>query len=59
MGLLLDLLARMENWLRQRGRADLTAHDRGLLAPRFVRLAQDAGAVSELARDWVQETERA
>jgi ParB-like chromosome segregation protein Spo0J len=59
VGLLLDLLARMENWLRQRGRADLTAHDRGLLAPRFVRLAQDAGAVSELARDWAQEAERA
>lgn len=58
VGMLLDLLARMENWLRHRGRADLTVHDRGLLAPRFVRLAQDAGAVSELANDWASATER-
>ena len=56
--MLLDLLARMENWLRYRGRADLTVHDRSLLAPRFVRLSQDAGAVSELANDWASETER-
>jgi hypothetical protein len=55
--MLLDLLARMENWLRHRGRADLTMHDRGLLAPRFVRLSHDAAAVSELASDWVREAE--
>jgi ParB-like chromosome segregation protein Spo0J len=59
LGLLLDLLARMENWLRHRGRAELTEHDRGLLAPRLGRLSQDAGTVSELTSDWVNETEQA
>jgi ParB-like chromosome segregation protein Spo0J len=59
VGMLLDLLARMENWLRHRGRADLTVNDRLLLAPRFVRLGQDAGVVSELANDWASATEHA
>jgi ParB-like chromosome segregation protein Spo0J len=57
VGLLQDLLARMENWLEQRGRADLTVPDRSLLAPRFVRLAQAAAVVAELANDWASVTE--
>lgn len=56
VGLLLDLLARLENWLRHRGRADLTTCDRELLAADFVRLARDGKAVAELAEDWLAET---
>jgi len=52
VGMLLDLLARIENWFEHRGRADLTVPDRGLLAPRFVRLGQAAAVVSEWANAW-------
>ena len=45
----------MENWLHHRGRAELTACDRGLLAESFARLARDAGAVAELATDLSEE----
>jgi ParB-like chromosome segregation protein Spo0J len=50
-----EQLARMESWLRQRGRAELTAADGGLLAERFARLGNDAGAVAALAADLYQE----
>ena len=52
---LLDQLARMETWLSQRGRAELHAGDRLLLAERFVRLGVEAGRVADLARDLGQE----
>jgi hypothetical protein len=52
---LLERLTRMENWLRQRGRADLTASDGGLLAERFSRLGGDAGTVAALASDLYEE----
>lgn len=55
LGQLLDELARMENWLRHRGRAELTPCDRGLLAEGFVRLARDAGSVAALAADLGEE----
>ncbi len=51
LALLLDLLARMETWLSQRGRAELNANDRELLASRFVRLGRDARNVADLAAD--------
>ncbi len=51
LGQLLDGLARMESWLRQHGRADLSAADRDLLAPAFSRLARDAHSVALLAED--------
>jgi ParB-like chromosome segregation protein Spo0J len=51
LGQLLDGLARMENWLRQHGRADLSAVDRDVLAPAFTRLARDAHSVALLAED--------
>jgi ParB-like chromosome segregation protein Spo0J len=51
----LEQLARMESWLRHRGRAELTRGDRGLLAEGFVRLARDAGAVAALAADLGEE----
>jgi hypothetical protein len=55
LGQLLEQLARMESWLRHRGRADLTPPDRGLLADRFARLGSDAGAVAALAADLYEE----
>jgi hypothetical protein len=55
LGQLLEQLARMESWLRHRGRADLTLPDRGLLADGFARLGSDAGAVAALAADLYEE----
>jgi ParB-like chromosome segregation protein Spo0J len=48
---LLEQLARMEGWLRQRGRADLTTVDRSLLAERFTKLGCDAASIAALATD--------
>jgi ParB-like chromosome segregation protein Spo0J len=55
LGYLLEELARMEAWLRQRGRADLTPGDRGLLTPAFARLTRDARGVADLAEDLAEE----
>jgi len=55
LGYLLDLLGRMENWLHTRGRAELTACDRGPLVPGFSRLCRDARSVAELADDFLLE----
>src|SRR5712691_3751649 len=59
VGLLLDVLGRMDVWLAHHGRAGLTAEDRVILAPRFQRLARDAGSVAALSQDFVAELERA
>ena len=48
-------LGRLESWLRHRGRADLTATDRGLPTPAFARLTQDARGVADLAEDLIEE----
>ena len=48
LGLLLDLLSRVENWQRHPGLAELKRDDRRLLAPQFTRLARDARAVANL-----------
>jgi ParB/RepB/Spo0J family partition protein len=55
IGLLLDVLGRMEVWLAHYGRAGLTAEDRAILAPRFEKLSRDAGSVAVLSRDLVSE----
>jgi len=55
VGLLLDVLGRMEVWLAHHGRAGLTAEDRAVLAPRFERLSRDAASVAALSRDLVTE----
>jgi ParB-like chromosome segregation protein Spo0J len=55
VGLLLDVLGRMEVWLAHHGRAGLTAEDRAILAPHFERLARDAASVAALSRDLVAE----
>jgi ParB-like chromosome segregation protein Spo0J len=52
---LLDGLTRMENWLRHRGRAELSLCDCSILSPGFTRLAQDGHVVAELADDMVKE----
>lgn len=51
LGALLDGLSRMENWLRHRGRADLTAADRSVLRPAFEKLGSQAHLVGELAEE--------
>lgn len=53
VGLLLDVLGRMEVWLAQHGRTGMTAEDRVILLPRFQRLARDAGSVAALSQDFV------
>jgi hypothetical protein len=51
LGALLDGLSRMENWLRHRGRADLTVGDRSVLRPALEKLADQCRRVAELAED--------
>jgi len=58
VGMLLDVLGRMEVWLAHHGRTGLTPEDRVILLPRFQRLARDAGSVAALSRDFVGELER-
>jgi hypothetical protein len=52
---LLDNLARMENWLRHRGRGELSLCDCSILSPGFERLAHDGRIVAELTDDLVAE----
>jgi len=59
LGCLLDFLAGMENWLRHRGRGELSACDCSILSPGFERLARDGRVVGELADDLVQEMKQA
>jgi ParB-like chromosome segregation protein Spo0J len=55
LSFLLDCLAGMENWLRYRGRGELSLCDGSILSPGFARLARDGPVVGELAEDLVQE----
>jgi ParB-like chromosome segregation protein Spo0J len=55
VGLLLDVLGRMEVWLAHHGRAGLTPEDRVILGPRFERLSRDAASVASLSLDLVRE----
>jgi hypothetical protein len=57
LGMLLDLLSRIENWQRHPGLAELKRDDRRLLAPRFTRLAREARNVANLLDDlWQPES---
>jgi ParB-like chromosome segregation protein Spo0J len=58
VGLLLDVLGRMEVWLAHQGRTGLTPEDRVILLPRFQRLARDSGSVAALSQDFVGELEQ-
>jgi ParB-like chromosome segregation protein Spo0J len=51
LGMLLDLLGRLENWQRHPGLAELKRDDRRLLAPQFTRLARDARRLADLTDD--------
>ena len=53
LGMLLELLARMEGFLTHQGLPGLTPKDRQLLTQRFARLARDATSVAALAHDLV------
>lgn len=53
LGVLLELLARMDGWLTHRGLTDVTPTDRRVLAPRFARLAREATSVALLTKDLV------
>lgn len=55
LGMLLDQLGRMENWLQHRGRGELTVCDRGPLMPGFSRLSRDARSVAERVDDFLLE----
>jgi ParB family transcriptional regulator, chromosome partitioning protein len=49
LGSLLDSLARMENWLRHSGRAELSPRDGHFLRGGFERLGRDARSVADLS----------
>jgi ParB-like chromosome segregation protein Spo0J len=51
LGMLLDLLARLENGQRHPGLAELKRDDRRLLAPRFARLVRETRRVADLVDD--------
>jgi len=55
LGMLLELLSRLENGQRYPGLAELTRDDRRLLAPRFVCLATAARRVAQLVEEIWQE----
>jgi ParB-like chromosome segregation protein Spo0J len=59
IGLLLDVLGRMEVWLAHHGRSGLTAEDRVMLTPRFEKLSRDAQSVAALSSDLVNELKTA
>lgn len=52
---LLEGLARMENWLRHSGRAELSQHDGQLLRAGWERLGRDASCVAELSGELARE----
>jgi len=51
VGVLIEMLAKMEVWLTTRGRTALTPGDHPILRPRFERLARDAASVATLSQD--------
>jgi len=55
LGWLLDNLSGMENWLRHRGRGELSLCDGAVLRPGFERLGRDGRVVAELAEDLARE----
>lgn len=51
VGMLLELLGRLENWQRHPGLAELSRDDRRLLAARFARLAGESRRVANLVEE--------
>jgi ParB-like chromosome segregation protein Spo0J len=54
LSLLLELLGRMDTWLRTRGRAELGLGDLEILSASFGKLQSEAQAVAEAAADFLQ-----
>jgi ParB-like chromosome segregation protein Spo0J len=57
LGLLIELLTKMEGWLTVRGRPALTPEDYAILKPRFERLVRDATSVAALSKDILSESQ--
>jgi ParB-like chromosome segregation protein Spo0J len=57
LALALDVLARLENWLRYPGLHELKLLDRRLLVPQWERLARDTRSVSTLVDDLFRQLE--
>jgi ParB-like chromosome segregation protein Spo0J len=57
LALALDVLARLENWLRYPGLHELKLLDRRLLVPQWERLARDTRSVSALVDDLFRQLE--
>jgi hypothetical protein len=55
LALLLDCLAKMNSWLRYKGRAELQAIDRSPLTSGFVKLEEETKLVAEAAADFLKE----
>jgi hypothetical protein len=55
LALLLDCLAKMNSWLRYKGRADLQAIDRAPLSTGFAKLEQETKLVAEAVADFLTE----
>jgi ParB-like chromosome segregation protein Spo0J len=55
LGMLIELLARMEVWLSSRGQPALAPGDHAILKPRFERLARDASSMAALSNDIISE----
>jgi ParB-like chromosome segregation protein Spo0J len=55
LSLLLELSGEVENWLRHRGRANLTAADQQVIAPQVRRLPPAGSALTEAAQDFLLE----
>lgn len=55
LALLLDCLAKMQNWLRYQGRGELQACDREHLESGFRRLIEEARLTAEASDDFVRE----
>jgi ParB-like chromosome segregation protein Spo0J len=53
LALLLELLPRLEGWLRSRGRAELMAGDFPILEPSFEQLKLEARSVAEAIEDFL------
>ena len=55
LALLLDCLAKMNTWLRYKGRSELQAIDREPLTDGFVKLGQESKLVAEAVDDFLKE----
>jgi len=55
LGLLLDIVARMNHWLRLNGRSELQACDRPILLSSFIKLEQETSRLTEATGDFIKE----